>query len=137
MKQEIAMPSQINWLYGAGCFLSVEVFIAAFMHDRIVRPYVGDLLAVIFLYCLVKSLAEVPARPTILAVLVVAYLIEISQYFHLATHLGVGHSRMALLVLGSHFSWVDMAMYTLGALVLVASEWAMAARRATQRNCAY
>ncbi|MGI4736349.1 MAG: DUF2809 domain-containing protein [Janthinobacterium lividum] len=129
MKQEVILPSQVNWLYGAGCLLSVEVFIAAFLHDRIVRPYVGDLLAVIFLYCLVRSVAEVPARPAILAVLVVAYVIEISQYFHLTTHLGVGHSRVALLVLGSHFSWVDMGMYTLGALGLVGLEQVLAARR--------
>jgi len=129
MHQELAVPSRQSWLYGAGCLLCVEVFIAAFLHDRLVRPYVGDLLAVVFLYCLAKSVAPVPSGPTIGAVLFFAYLVEISQYFHLATHLGVQHSRLALAVLGSCFAWVDMLRYTLGALVVVALEWGLAERR--------
>ena len=84
-----------SWLYGAGCLLCVEVFIAAFLHDRIVRPYVGDLLAVVFLYCLVRSVATVPVRPTVAAV-----------------------------VLGNHFEWGDILAYTLGALGIVAAEQA-------------
>ncbi|MVN78762.1 DUF2809 domain-containing protein [Hymenobacter sp. HMF4947] len=133
MKQELAKESRTGWLYGAGCLLCLEVFIAAFMHDRFVRPYVGDLLAVVFLYCLVKSAAVVPSGPTILGVLLFAYAIEISQYFHLAAHLGMQHIRLALVVLGSHFSWVDMLMYTLGALLLAGGEWLLAQRLVAAR----
>lgn len=100
------------------------------MHDHFVRPYVGDLLAVVFLYCLVKSVAPVPSGPAILGVLLLAYAIEISQYFHLVTHLGVQHMRLAVVVLGSHFSWVDMLMYTLGAGLLAGTEWLLAHRTA-------
>jgi hypothetical protein len=116
--------NQKNWLYGAGCLLCVEVFIAAFLHDRIVRPYVGDLLAVVFLYCLVRSVATVPVRPTVAAVLLVAYGIEALQYLHLLTYVGLQHSRLAALVLGNHFEWGDMLAYTLGALGIVAAEQA-------------
>jgi hypothetical protein len=129
VQQNLAAPSRQSWLYGAGCLLCVEVFIAAFLHDRLVRPYVGDLLAVVFLYCLAKSVAPVPSGPTIVAVLLFAYLVEISQYFHLATHLGLQHSQLALVVLGTYFTWVDMLMYTLGALLLVVLEWGLAAWR--------
>ena len=122
MKQELKIKQSKSWLYGAGCLLCVEVFIAAFLHDRIIRPYVGDLLAVVFLYCLARSVAAVPPTPTIIAVLFFAYAVEISQYFHLATHLGLQHARLALVVLGSHFSWGDMLAYTLGALALVGFE---------------
>lgn len=128
MKQELVKELRAGWLYGAGCLLCLEVFIAAFVHDRFVRPYVGDLLAVVFLYCLVKSVAPVPSGPAILGVLLFAYAIEISQYFHLAAHLGVQHMRLALVVLGSHFSWVDMLMYTLGAALLAGTEWLLAQR---------
>ena len=128
MKQRVVLKHQANWFYGAGCLLCLEIFIAAFMHDRIIRPYVGDLLAVVFLYCLLKSFAAVPTAPTVLAVLLFAYGVEISQYFHLAARLGLGHLQLALVVLGSHFSWLDMLAYTLGALLLLGAEWGLAAR---------
>lgn len=129
MQQKFVKNSQTGWLYGAGCLLCLEVFIAAFLHDRIIRPYGGDLLVVIFLYCLARSVAAVPAGPTILAVLLFAYAVEVSQHFHLIVHLGVQHSRLAHVVLGSHFSWGDILAYTLGALLLAGAEWGLATGR--------
>jgi hypothetical protein len=114
---------QKHWLYGAICLFCIEVFIAAFLHDRIIRPYVGDLLAVVFLYCLAKSVAPLPVGPTVLGVLLFAYTLEALQYVHLLAHLGLQHSRLVSIVLGSHFEWVDMLAYTLGAgLILVAEK---------------
>lgn len=114
--------SQKNWLYLAICLFCLEAFIAAFLHDRIIRPYVGDLLAVVFLYCLAKSLAPLPVGPTVVGVLLVAYALEALQYVHLLQHLGLQHSRLAAIVLGSHFEWIDMAAYTLGALFIWVAE---------------
>ena len=111
-----------NWFYLAGCLFCVEVFIAAFLHDRLIRPYVGDLLAVVFLYCLVKSVAPVPVGPAVMGVLLVAYALEGLQYVQLLAHLGLTHSRLAAIVLGSHFEWIDMLAYTLGALLIWAVE---------------
>jgi hypothetical protein len=122
MQLNSMVENQKNWLYGAGCLLCVEVFIAAFLHDRIVRPYVGDLLAVVFLYCLVRSVVTTPVWPTVAAVLLVAYGIEVLQYLHLLTYVGLQHSRLAALVLGNHFEWGDMLAYTLGALGILAAE---------------
>lgn len=113
---------QKHWLYGAICLFCIEVFIAAFLHDRIIRPYVGDLLAVVFLYCLAKSVAPLPVGPTVLGVLLVAYALEALQYVHLLAHLGLQHSRLASVVLGSHFEWIDMLAYTLGAALIWAAE---------------
>ena len=124
MQQNFAAPSRQSWLYGAGCLLCVEVFIAAFLHDRLVRPYVGDLLAVVFLYCLVRSVITTPVRPTVAAVLLVAYGIEVLQYLHLLTYVGLAHSRLAAVVLGNHFEWGDMLAYTLGAAGILAAEQA-------------
>jgi hypothetical protein len=113
---------QKSWLYGATCLFCIEVFIATFLHDRIIRPYVGDLLAVVFLYCLVKSLVPAPVGPTVVGVLLVAYALEALQYAQLLSHLGLQHSRLAAIVLGSHFEWIDMLAYTLGALFILVVE---------------
>ncbi len=41
------------FLLAAG-LLGLEICIARFAHDRFVRPYVGDFLATILLYCLLE-----------------------------------------------------------------------------------
>ena len=121
--------SRTTWFYLAACLFCLEVFIAAFPHDRIIRPYVGDLLAVISLCCFVQSVVAVPTKPALLAVLLFAYIIEIAQYFYLVTYLGLAHSKLALVVLGSHFEWIDMLAYTAGALLVWAIEWGVGLAR--------
>ena len=97
-----------------------EVLIAAYVHDGIVRPYIGDLLVVILIYCFVRSFLNGPVLLTAIAVLLFAYLIEILQYFHLVRRLGLQHSKLAWIVLGSSFEWIDLIAYTVGiALVLI------------------
>jgi hypothetical protein len=92
--------------------LLVEILIAAFAHDRFIRPYVGDFLVVIFLYCLLRSFFKTPYIPVALAVLLFSYVVEVSQYFHFINHLGLQHSRLAHLILGSGFEWFDFIAYT-------------------------
>lgn len=96
----------------------IEVLIALYAHDQFIRPYAGDFLIVIFLFCLVKAFLNVPSGPLILSVLALSYLIEITQYFNLIHHLGLDQSKIAPLILGNHFSWIDMVAYTLGAAVM-------------------
>ncbi|MGI4870288.1 MAG: DUF2809 domain-containing protein [Janthinobacterium lividum] len=102
--------------------LLTEMGIALFMHDKIIRPYAGDFLVVILLYCIVRSLVAVPAGAVVLSVLLFSYLIEIGQRFNMVGHLDLAHSRLARIVLGTSFSWSDMVAYTLGAGVVWAVE---------------
>lgn len=100
--------------------LLIEVLIASYLHDAIIRPYGGDFLVVILLYCVIKAFANAPVFRTAMSVLIFSYLVEISQYFHLTRLLGLQNSRMADWLLGHSFSLTDMLAYTLGiGLVLV------------------
>lgn len=81
----------------------VEVLIALYMHDRIVRPYVGDLLVVILIYCFCKSFLSLPVLPLAVGVLLFSYTIEVLQYFNLVAMLGLERSKLARIVLGSSF----------------------------------
>ncbi len=99
---------------------AAEVGIAAYLHDAIIRPYGGDFLVVIMLYCMVKSIIDAKIIKTALCVLIFAYGIEIAQYLKLVNALGLKNCRLVVVVLGSQFSWGDMLAYTLGiASVLV------------------
>ena len=102
--------------------LAVEVYIALYMHDNIIRPYGGDFLVVILLYCLVKSVINPPVLLTAAWILVFAYAIEISQYFHLVSMLGLQHSRWATLLPGTSFSFIDLLTYSLGILLVIIVE---------------
>ena len=102
--------------------LGIEIVIGAYMHDGLIRPYGGDFLVVILLYCLVRSGANFPVLPTAAAVLVLAWLVEIGQYFGLADRLGFKGHSLGRILLGSYFSWADMLAYTLGILLVLLVE---------------
>lgn len=108
-------------LLAAG-LLGVEILIAQCVYDQFIRPYAGDFLVTIFLYCLVQSAGRRPVSRVLAGVLLFSYLVEIGQYFHLVARLGLAHSRVARIVLGSSFSWADMLAYSLGALLVLAVE---------------
>ncbi|SFP71373.1 Protein of unknown function [Hymenobacter arizonensis] len=100
----------------------IEVIIALYVHDQIIRPYVGDFLVVLLLYCLVRGIFSIRVLPAALLVLLFSYLVEGLQYFNLLQHLGLQHSRLARTVLGISFSWADMAIYTAGFFSILAVE---------------
>jgi len=102
--------------------LGLEILIAAYVHDSFIRPYGGDYLVVIFLYCLVRSFLDLSVRLTAILVLLFAYLIETLQYFHFADHLGLKGPSLARILLGSYFSWVDILCYTLGIMTVIGLE---------------
>lgn len=95
--------------------LITELLIALYMHDDFIRPTFGDFLVVILMYCGIRSFIQASYQKTIIVVLLISYIIEVSQYFHLIKHLGLQHSTAAKLLLGSGFAWGDMLAYTLGA----------------------
>lgn len=99
-----------------------EVLIALFVHDQFIRPYVGDFLVVILIYCFVKSFLNTPVVPTALGVLLFAYTVEVLQYFRIVEVLGLQHSRAARIIIGSSFEWLDMLAYTLGILMVILVE---------------
>lgn len=99
-----------------------EVLIALFVHDQFIRPYIGDFLVVVLIYCFVKSFLDTPVVPTALGVLLFAYTVELLQYFRIVEVLGLQHSRAARIIIGSSFEWLDILTYTLGILMVIVVE---------------
>ncbi len=99
-----------------------EVLIALYVHDAFIRPYFGDVLVVILLYCSIRAIFNSPPIATAISVFLFACLIELSQYFHLVALLGWGRSPMAATVLGTFFSVTDVLMYACGMATVIATE---------------
>src|SRR5437762_13147313 len=96
----------------------IEVLIALFAHDRFVRPYAGDYLVVILLYCAVRTFVKAAPLKIAVAVLIFAYTIEVLQYFDIVGKLGLSGNRLARTVIGYGFDWLDLLAYTLGIITV-------------------
>lgn len=107
----------------------IEVLIAKYLHDRIVRPYIGDLLVVILIYCFVRAFLNTPVLKTALAVLAFAFLIETLQYLRIVELLGLQHSRMARIIIGTAFEWSDLLAYTVGIGIVLLVERLVSTQR--------
>ena len=123
------MKFNFNYFIPAAVLFVAEVLIALYMHDAIIRPYGGDFLVVILIYCSVKTFFSWPVLKTAISTLIFSYAIEISQYYHLVDVMGWGNSRLARTVLGTGFSFIDLLSYTLGLILVVFVEWVISKKK--------
>lgn len=101
---------------------TVEVLIALFVHDRFVRPYLGDYIVVFLIYCAVRTFLKASPLKIAIGVLLFAYTIEVLQYFRIVDRLGLADNRLAKTVIGYGFEWLDLLAYTLGVITILILE---------------
>ena len=97
--------------------LIVEAAIALFVSDRFVRPYLGDVLVVILLFCLIRVFFPRGLRLLPFYLFLLAAGIEVLQYFGFLSWFGLEENAAAKLVFGSVFSFADLLCYLIGCLV--------------------
>ena len=103
---------------------AIEVLIALFVHDGLIRPYIGDVLAVVLVYCALRAITPLRLLSAIILTLAIALAIELAQLFNLLDALGLRSNSIAATVLGGSFDWLDLAAYAVGALAVAAVELA-------------
>ena len=111
-------------------FLFVEFAIAVYARDNFVRPFLGDLLVIVLLYCLLSAL--VALRPSwnlslgttkrVVMVLLFAFMIEFLQLAKITTYLGLSQYHLVHLILGSTFDPKDFLAYCLGGISILLME---------------
>jgi len=112
---------RIGYAFAAATVFALELIIALFVHDAVIRPYVGDALAVVLVYLAIRIFA-VPVRTAVVAAFLIACTIEIGQYFHLIDRLGLRGQMWARFLLGGSFDPRDFAAYGLGAAMVAMVE---------------
>ncbi|MCM0147194.1 DUF2809 domain-containing protein [Photobacterium galatheae] len=101
--------------------LVVLVLIALFVRDSFVRPFLGDVLVVVWLYACVTSVIRCQPWVASLSVLAFAYAVELAQYIQVLHWLGWENHTALRIILGATFDWLDILAYTIGCgLCLVA-----------------
>lgn len=113
------MKLRIGYALGAVGVFVTELLIALFIHDAVIRPYIGDSLAVILLYLILRAVTPMRVLPAVATALGIAFAIEFGQMFHLIDILGLRGNRIAGFILGGYFDVSDLACYVAGAAPIV------------------
>ena len=113
------MKKRTTYLLLTILLLAIEVIIALFVHDRFIRPYVGDVLVMMVMYTFVRIFVpeRIKALPTYLFGF--AALVEIAQYFQIVELLGMEENRFFSVLIGSVFDVKDIMCYAVGTILIV------------------
>ena len=99
----------------------IEMYIGVFVHDNIIRPFVGDALIVGVVYFFIrvffKRLKFLP-----IYVFLFACAIEIGQYFDLVSLLHIEKFKLARIIIGATFDFKDIFSYFIGTLSIYVYE---------------
>ena len=102
--------------------LAAEILIALFVDDDLIRPYGGDFLVVILLYCLVRIILPDRLRLLPLYIFLFALGVELLQKADIAGLLGLSDSRFFSVLIGGVFDWRDILCYAAGCICLTICE---------------
>jgi len=110
-----------NWKYAflSLVLLLIELIIALFLHDTIIRPYIGDILVIVLLYCIIKTFVRKTIVLLPLYLFIFASFVEILQLLHIISLLHLENIAVLRVIVGSTFDWADILCYFLGALAAV------------------
>ena len=111
--------------------LIIEILIGLYVHDSFVRPYLGDTIVVILLWCVVRIIIPDGCVWLSGAVFLFAVLVEISQIFPLCDLLGI-ENRLLRVLMGTSFAWGDIIAYFAGCLMTFVADLTLS--RATKNN---
>ena len=107
------------------CFLVLfltEVYIALFVHDDFIRPYIGDVFVTALICCFCRVFFPKGVKLLPLFVLIFSFLVEATQYINLVSLLGLENNVFFCTILGTSFSHIDLVCYAAGCLLFWAVE---------------
>ena len=112
--------------YGVAALLLffIEFVIGMWLNDwHFVRAYLGDVLVIPLIYCIIRIFTNKLPRTMPLIVFGIGVVTEITQYFKLYAILGFEKHSLPAILLGTGFSWWDMVCYAAGTVLIYLAEW--------------
>lgn len=110
------MKKRIFYIISFLVIFCIEVFIALYVRDSFIRPYMGDALVVVLVYSSYVYLSRQIYRLPFY-VFLFACFVEVLQYFQLVETLGITN-RALRIILGSTFDWKDIVCYGAGCIFI-------------------
>lgn len=113
----------LKYLFLTILLFLIELAIALFVKDTVIRPFVGDVLVVCLIYCFLRIFLRADYKKIAFGVLIFAFTIEIFQYFDYVKLLGLENSRILSVAMGRTFEWTDFLAYFTGFLLITLVEF--------------
>lgn len=127
-----ALKQRLIWGAAFLILLGTEVCIALFVHDSFVRPYLGDMLAVITVYCGVRIVF--PRRFTwvsaaVMALAIGVELIQLTEFSSL-----FGKDSFISVLMGATFDWRDILCYCIGGVLCAVTDLLLFIRKGKKND---
>ena len=106
--------AKFKYVVGFMILLLIEILIARFVNDNFIRPYLGDFLVVILLYCFLMAISRISVLKGLIIVLLFSFAVEFFQLINIVKVLQYQPPKVVMIVLGSSFSVWDLLAYSLG-----------------------
>ena len=115
---KISWNKRTAYLLATVLIFLLELFIALFVRDNFIRPYVGDMLVVVLVYTCVRVLF--PEKPRLLPLYVFLFAagVEALQGIRMVELLGLQNNRFFSVLIGTTFDWKDIICYGVGCVLL-------------------
>lgn len=94
----------------------IEIYIGIFVKDKVIRPYIGDILVIPLIYSFLNIFFKNNYKKYITAIVIFAIFIEILQFYNLVKMLGI-NNKVLKIVIGSTFDFKDIICYVLGGII--------------------
>jgi len=111
------MRKRLPYLIATLVILAVEVFIGSFVHDRFVRPFIGDVLVVILIYAFIRIFIPDKVRLLPFYVFIFAVAVELLQLIRIVEVLGLQDNRLMSTIIGTSFDIRDILCYFVGCAI--------------------
>ena len=108
------MRKRIPYIIATLVLLAVEVCIALFVHDKFVRPFIGDVLVVILIYTFIRIFIPEKVRLLPLYIFIFAAGVEVLQFFKIVQTLGLDDNQLMRTIIGTSFDIRDILCYFVG-----------------------
>ena len=101
---------------------AVEILIAVFVHDKFIRPFVGDVIVVMLICAFTRIF--IPEKIRLLPVFATLFAVAVEglQYFDFVKLLGLENNPVISTALGRTFDIKDIICYIIGGAIFFAAE---------------
>ena len=109
--------NRLYYFLGFIVLLIIEILIARYISDDFIRPYLGDFLVVILLYCFLMAISKISVVKGLAIVFLFSFAIEFFQIINIVKVMQYQPPEVVMIILGSSFSIWDLLAYSLGIIL--------------------
>ena len=110
--------------YGAwSAVLLLTEIIIFFSHWHFIRAYIGDVLVIPLMYCMIRMSTKKLPRLMPFLMCCIGFVAEGLQYIRFYELLGFDRNSLVAILIGTSFSWWDVLCYIVGMVLIYLVIW--------------